>query len=54
MGFRGSMRLTLGRLAAASGDVVSAREHLSIARERHVELGLAHWVRVADAELDRL
>lgn len=54
VGFRGSMRLTLGRLAAASGDVVSAREHLSIARERHVELGLAHWVRVADAELDRL
>ncbi|WP_243057980.1 AfsR/SARP family transcriptional regulator [Nocardioides sp. SR21] len=54
VGFRGSMRLTLGRLAAALDDDDAAREHLERARARHDELGLPYWVEVAESELAAL
>ena len=54
VGFRGSMRLTLGRLAAALGEAEQARAHLLAARRVHDELGLDLWTEVADAELARL
>lgn len=54
VGFRGSMRLTLGRLAAGLGDTAAAREHLELARQRHDELSLPYWVQVTEVELDRL
>ncbi len=54
VGFRGSMRLTLGRLAAALGETEQARAHLLAARRAHDELGLDLWTGVADTELARL
>ena len=52
--FRGSVRLTLGRLAATLGEAEQARAHLRAARRVHDELGLDLWTEVADAELARL
>jgi hypothetical protein len=51
--FRGSMQLTLGRLAAVRGDADSAREHLLRARQVHTDLGLAVWAERTEAELAR-
>ncbi|HSF37235.1 MAG TPA: BTAD domain-containing putative transcriptional regulator [Nocardioides sp.] len=54
VGFHGSMRLTLGRLAAVLGDTDAARAHLLEARRVHDELGLPAWVARTEAELARL
>lgn len=54
VGFHGSMRLTLGRLAAVLGDTDAARTHLLEARRVHEDLDLAAWVARTDAELARL
>ena len=54
VGFRGSVQQPLGLLAAATGDVATAREHLLAARARHEQLGLAHWVKRTDVVLSRL
>lgn len=54
VGFHGSMRLTLGRLAAVLGDTDAARTHLREARRVHHELGLPAWVARTEAELARL
>lgn len=54
VGFIGSARLFLGRLAVATGDREAARTHLTAAREVHAALGLPRWVAVAEAELARL
>lgn len=54
VGFHGSVRLTLGRLAAVLGDSDAAREHLLEARRVHDELGLPAWVARTEAELARV
>lgn len=54
VGFRGSVRHSLGLLAAAAGDVAAARGHLHAARDVHEHLGLAHWADRSAAELARL
>ncbi len=54
VGFHGSMRLTLGRLAAVLGDTDAARAHLLEARRVHDELDLPAWVARTEAELARL
>jgi len=54
VGFRGSVRHSLGVLAAVGGDHHAARAHLHAAREVHERLGLALWVGRTDAELARL
>jgi tetratricopeptide (TPR) repeat protein len=54
VGFRGNVRLTLGRLAALRGDRAAAEELLTAARRVHEELGLADWVRITDADLAAL
>lgn len=54
VGFRGSIRLTLGRLAACLGDVAGARAHLEASRGTHADLGLPRWVAMSEAELGRL
>ena len=53
VGFHGSVRLSLGRLAAVLGDTGAARDHLLEARRVHEELGLSAWVRRTDVELAR-
>lgn len=54
VGFRGSVRHSLGLLAAATGDVAAARGHLRAARDVHERLGLALWADRSAAELARL
>lgn len=54
VGFRGSVHHSLGLLAAATGDVAAAREHLHAARDVHEHLGLALWADRSAAELARL
>ncbi|HYJ27943.1 MAG TPA: BTAD domain-containing putative transcriptional regulator [Nocardioides sp.] len=54
VGFRGSVRHSLGLLAAGAGEPRTAREHLLAAREVHERLGLDLWVARTEAELDRL
>ena len=49
--FRGSMQLTLGRLALAVGDADLAREHLLVARRVHADLGLPAWTALTDEAL---
>ena len=53
VGLRGSVRHTLGMLAAVTGDVATARAELLAAREVHERLGLTAWVARSDAELER-
>lgn len=54
VGFRGSVRHSLGLLAAAAGDAGRAREHLVAAREVHERLRLTDWTERTDVELGRL
>jgi hypothetical protein len=54
VGFRGSVRHSLGLLAAAAGDPPAARDHLLAAREVHERLGLDLWVARSEAAIARL